>query len=430
MFIEMDNLTKEIKKFETVKSLTDLKCYVEKLTIIMINRHLEDIHEAEGEEVLLLPTSICIVYDQLVQPGLDSDISNVGITLEPLELKVGFREIDQFKEIKKTVDDLLLKMDPKGSSKLERQIKEFESIREQLHIFNEKEDFYIDDNGYKRKSYFKKRRKKQLILMNIDIDLRSFVISIMNDTVMHEYPCININFHDLHAEIINETGIDDPATFLLKRMSLYKYPLQEITARLNSGANYFNINNGAYEPLIEPWSINFHMKQRDNGSNKMIDLKSEKMININLTHAMTIVLKMAMDVMDKNKDDWIDERKLEEMKRNFTKNLVSPVKALEDKKKTLELSEKQKSPLKKKLSSIMKDNEQNYETDSFNFENNIDVQMSIQIEDFKEKYEKFESLMTESQKIELSECSMLELSTGSTRRNGSTSRTFILLTFS
>ena len=162
----------------------------------------------------------------------------------------------------------------------------------------------------------------------------------------------------------------------------------------------------------------------------MIDLKSEKMININLTHAMTIVLKMAMDVMDKNKDDWIDERKLEEMKRNFTKNLVSPVKALGDKKKSLELSEKQKSPLKKKLSSIMKDNEQNYETDSFNFENNIDVQMSIQIEDFKEKYEKFESLMTESQKIEFSESSMLELSTGSTRRNGSTSRKFILFTFS
>ena len=53
---------------------------------------------------------------------------------------------------------------------------------------------------------------------------------------------------------------------------------------------------------------------------------------------------------------------------------------------------------------------QNFETDSFEFQNNIDVSMKIELENFRYNLERFKNSMTEEQIENHTECSFFDLS--------------------
>ena len=159
--------------------------------------------------------------------------------------------------------------------------------------------------------------------MNVSINLRSFVISLMDDIDINEYPIISLNIHQVNVELSTEEGTDDPVTFILKKMAIYKYPVMKAKAQLHLGANYFNKDNGAYEPLIEPWNLSFMLNQKDKGSSQVMSIDSDKMLNINLTYGMAIALKIVFDALDQDTDDWVDEVYVEEIKKNLTTKIVN-----------------------------------------------------------------------------------------------------------
>jgi hypothetical protein len=78
------------------KQLTDTKILVNDLEIVMHNRHISNLDDDKLEESLLMPSSITLIHDQLRYPDQKYDVTNISVQIDPLELRVGFREIDNF----------------------------------------------------------------------------------------------------------------------------------------------------------------------------------------------------------------------------------------------------------------------------------------------------------------------------------------------
>ena len=100
--------------------------------------------------------------------------------------------------------------------------------------------------------------------MNAKISLSMLSISLMDDTDKNEYPILNININNSVVKFSKEEGQDNAITFILKKMGIYKYPVLKAEAWLNLSSSYFNMENGYYEPLIEPWSLSATARQKDN----------------------------------------------------------------------------------------------------------------------------------------------------------------------
>ena len=108
-------------------------------------------------------------------------------------------------------------------------------------------------NAAKRRKPIKDRKFKQLVKTNIKLVSESINFSLMDDTGMHEYPLINFNISKIAANITQETGEDDAASFILKKMGISAHPFMRLEALLVLESNYFNMDSGSYEPLIESY---------------------------------------------------------------------------------------------------------------------------------------------------------------------------------
>lgn len=79
----------------------------------------------------------------MVLPQKDSDISNIEITFEPLELKVGFREIDNFRVIQKVFEELMSKFDGFDAEQRDMTYDKLINNRKQVEIMNERAEYYL-----------------------------------------------------------------------------------------------------------------------------------------------------------------------------------------------------------------------------------------------------------------------------------------------
>ena len=151
-----------------------------------------------------------------------------------------------------------------------------------------------------------KIKKKQFVKTNIHAKLAYLNVSLMDDTGFNEYPLVNICISNVLLKLEKEDGLDDPVSFLLKKMGISKYPVLKLKASLQLDSNVFNLESSAYEPLIEPYDLNAFIKQKSKTSLMEISLKSEKMLNINLTYGMALAIKKVMTRLDQ--EDWEDEK--------------------------------------------------------------------------------------------------------------------------
>lgn len=94
-------------KIEPQKDTQDATIQINNLVIYMLNRHLIPIKGELNDEKLLQPTRISLVYDKQYKSQEHKDITNIQLTIEPFDLKLGFREVENFKQFKNIMDDLL-----------------------------------------------------------------------------------------------------------------------------------------------------------------------------------------------------------------------------------------------------------------------------------------------------------------------------------
>ncbi|KAJ2960621.1 hypothetical protein NQZ79_g4034 [Umbelopsis isabellina] len=69
-----------------------------------------------------------------------------------------------------------------------------------------------------------------------------------------------------------------------------------------SYANFFNIKNSHWEPLVEPWKFNMKLSKRSSDEPYAMQISSRKMLEINCTHTFTETMLSSLSTWDQQKD--------------------------------------------------------------------------------------------------------------------------------
>ena len=112
---KINEVTSQIVDTQLIKNQTDANLLINNMQIIMVNRHLLGVQKELTTEKLLLPSRISIVYDNLNNVPKETNITNTEMTIEPFDMKVGFRELENFKQLQQLWYDFQAKMNKKGS---------------------------------------------------------------------------------------------------------------------------------------------------------------------------------------------------------------------------------------------------------------------------------------------------------------------------
>lgn len=153
-------------------------------------------------------------------------------------------------------------------------------------------------------------------------------------------------------------------------MGISKYPVLKLNASLNLDSNVFNLETAAYEPLIEPYELSAFIKQKSKSSLMEINLNSSKMLNLNLTYGMALAIKKVLSRLDQ--EDWEDEKDVIVTKATLKAELLM-------KKTRRNLSEEINiNPTSNR------DNEDDEDQNGYKFENNINIDIKITLENYNE----------------------------------------------
>ena len=107
---------------------------------------------------------------------------------------------------------------------------------------------------------------------------------------------IYLNMKNNKIEETDENGEERKSSSLYPTSYSENYKFQTIEALLKEfSINYFNHKSVYYEPLFEPWELQFSLLQESPTSERKILLLSEKMLNLNFTFAMAITIRKIMD---------------------------------------------------------------------------------------------------------------------------------------
>lgn len=298
---------------------------VNRLQMVMINRHLIEAKKGkESQEQVLLPTRLSLIYDKSIKLKDNSEIQNIFVIIEPLDIKVGIREIINFKDIGAVFSDLVDKMDPNIVDENEHQGVVVNSSTSPQQIITREENKTLMAYQNKVNSVgrvkISKETLKKFVKTNVFAKITYLNLSLMDDTGFNEYPLLNLCISNVLAKIEQEEGQDDAVSFILKKMGISKYPVLKLDASLNLDSNVFNLETAAYEPLIEPYDLSASIKQKSKSSLMEINLISDKMMNFNLTYGMALAIKKILTRLDQ--EDWEDEKEVIETKNTLRAELL------------------------------------------------------------------------------------------------------------
>lgn len=365
--------SKIVTSNEIKRQVQDGTIQVKNITMIMINRHLEDAKDEDKIEKLLHPFDIHCTIDNMNLPINHTNVMNINVSVDPIDLTIGFREVDNFKDISDVFSKIVEKM-----NYVEEAIENYDNYQDQIAKQRARQ-LLADYRRQKESDQSKATRipltyikHKQIDLLRGTISVDRLNISLMDDTGVQEHPLVNFCISRIYTCFSQESGPDDAVAFILKKMGIFKYPYLKVDADLALYANYFNLDNGAFEPLIEPWEIFAKVYQKDQSATMKVMVNSDKLLNLNVTHGLALVIKLILARMSESKDDWVDENLLQD------KNRMKSMKTMR------KLSG---SPLKAIASHMIevkqeKENIKENDTQGFFFENNLGVPLRATLENY------------------------------------------------
>lgn len=369
----INEITSQLVESIVLRDQQDANVMINQLTIMMYNRHLLGVQADLTHEKLLLPSRISLVFDKYANSQKETDTTNVEITIEPFDMKVGFRELENFKQLQKLMTDFSARISEPppaqdGAVVIEADAEFHKANTEQLRPEDRDLIKNIDAAG-KRRVSLRDRKRKQFVIMHVKLVSESINLSLMDDTGIFEYPLINFNISKVIANFEQETGQDDAANFILKKMGISSHPSLKLEAGLLLESNYFNMDSGSYEPLIEPWTFNAHVLRKTATSAMQVDLKSDEMLNLNLTYGMALAVKQIQKKISQSTDQWENENKVEETKAK-TRRLTSSRRTT--KKVATEESKKK----------AIREGEDDEDVSGFYFENYLGVELKVTLENY------------------------------------------------
>lgn len=332
---KINEITNEVIESVIQKDQQDANVVITQLSISMINRHLISVQGDLTSEKILLPSRIGLSYDKYLNTPNDSDVTNIEMTIEPIDLKVGFRELNNFRQLGEVMTEFTQNISEpleKDKQNPEEKDKDRSGVDYQQEVnfedleMQDKEIIKNLEQTVKQttpKIAIRDRKRKQFIKMNVKLVTDSINFSLMDDTGMYEFPLINFNISKVMASVETESGEDDAINFILKKMGISKNPFMKVDACIAMESNYFNMESGSYEPLIEPWMFSALVLQKTKNSGMEIKLTSDQMLNINLTYGMALAVMQIMKKISQKAEEWEDEQKNEETKQRDSSKLTN-----------------------------------------------------------------------------------------------------------
>jgi hypothetical protein len=94
-------------------------------------------------------------------------------------------------------------------------------------------------------------------------------------------------------------------------MGIKVHKVEEEKAFNNTSASlsleifYFNMSLQQYEPMLEPWVLEFSQYQAERFSGETISLSSPELLNLNVTFALVATLtKLQKRLISESQEDW------------------------------------------------------------------------------------------------------------------------------
>ena len=133
-----------------------------------------------------------------------------------------------------------------------------------------------------------------------------------NDSEEVEYPLVYLKLSEIGFTFKSHQAIDDAATFILKKMGIYKklYPEKakeelyvDIYAGLCLEGNYYNHKALSFEPFIEPWLVRVLISKETPYTADNVKVRSETMLNANMTDGFARTIRKIIDRVDQSQQE-------------------------------------------------------------------------------------------------------------------------------
>ena len=232
--------------------------------------------------------SIATSHDIRAQNG-KSSMTNIQVDVEPLVLRLSLRDIQMITAIAGKVTSAGNQPQSTQTSSDAKQLKATDASHARS---NRATSTTVQQSAHSLKTNKKSEHPRpavkqptgSVILEREQANIHVSGIRIVLIGAVHELPILDwsvkqfgIDVKDWSSSLTAETSID---TFL----------------------NVYNFSKSAWEPLIEPWTIGFHMSQNQNPSKLAVELFSRKSLEVTLTTASIALLYKTFLILSEEDD--------------------------------------------------------------------------------------------------------------------------------
>ena len=227
------------------------------LKLSILNKHQlkenEDIARLK-QELVMLPSRLRVDVKRTEIINKNTEEMNVDVSIEPINITIGFRELLFFKVLAEyyqvNLMDKMPKLEFNKEEKIEEKKIDYNSSKVQVDMKMDTLTFLlVDDTGLIDQNLFK------LLILNTDA---------------------NVNM----LTLLNEE----------ERKTLYSdKDYLNVEGKFSIEALHYNLNVAEYEPVLESWGLNIDLTQYSIDQGKQIDIIATKMLNLNFSYAGTFL---------------------------------------------------------------------------------------------------------------------------------------------
>lgn len=228
--------------------------------------------------------SIATSVDQRSQ-SKDSSMTNIQVDIEPLVLRLSLRDVLLATQIFTQVTS---SMAPKAE---DQKPKAPEKAKESKAVSSKKQSSAQGTTTARTPKTRRasatppvKQASESVMLKREEMNIRMSGIRVILIGDVHELPIFDWSVKEFRVEVHDWSGSMSAETSMDTYMNIY------------------NFSKSAWEPLMEPWSIGFHMSKDQSSQKLSVDIFSRKMLEMTLTSASIALASKTFQYISTNED--------------------------------------------------------------------------------------------------------------------------------
>lgn len=244
---------------------------------------------------LLLNTRILAHMKQFILHEKETNVSNMELTLEPLFIICGFKQLQTLNQFSSEALKFLGKLSSGELTTIANHKKEDEFKTELIKTIEEMEAKRKYIEMYNIASYNN--------LSDMTVKMEKCVIQLIDNRLIYENPLFKVDISKINVKMLSNSdpGDTDNAGKALVEIiassvdglshlgtkyqhtyniiNLFKY----LDTFMSMEISYFNERLNSWEPILEPWSVNISQLQVLKSTKSRIDIFSDQIINFNVS---------------------------------------------------------------------------------------------------------------------------------------------------